>query len=88
MGDEGLDVDLDRLADHREGLVAGLPLADAAWQGWDGDAEAAVVLVHQHDLVLAWRGHVGKLTPQRQVGSVLEARNRDKRPQKAHATPA
>lgn len=51
--DERLDVDLDRLADHRKGLFAGLALTHAAGEGRDGHAEPALGLRRQHNLVLA-----------------------------------
>lgn len=61
MCNERFDVDLDRLADHRKGLLAGLALARAAGESRDGHAVSTPGLGcqhlgRQHDLVLAGGG--------------------------------
>lgn len=74
MSFEGLEVELDRLADHRERLLTRITLADAAGQGGDGDAVPALSLRSQQDLEITRRHDLSvkrvglsQLAPQRKV---------------------
>jgi hypothetical protein len=57
MGDKRLDIGLNRLANHRQGLDTSLALTRAAWQLRNGDAEPAILLGHQDNLELTGRDH-------------------------------
>src|SRR4051812_6989005 len=52
---ERFEVELDRLADHRERFLSGRTLADAAGQRRNRDAVAASLLGRQHHLVFTRR---------------------------------